>query len=148
MDAAREQPSRLLLARHQVLPFTGRDTELDEMNAWMSGGETISVQLIHAAGGQGKTRLARHVAAQAHTAGWVTWRVLHTPRQQPSSHMDVPAGGGALIVIDYADRWPAAAISTALTRHRLAATASPPPPTPPNGLSCSPPICALLLLRG
>jgi hypothetical protein len=65
---ARRQPSRLLLARHQVVPFTGRDSDLDTVNTWMGGDEAVSVRLIHAAGGQGKTRLARHVAAQAYAA--------------------------------------------------------------------------------
>jgi len=111
---AREQPSRLLLARHQVVPFTGRDAELASLHAWVGGGETMSVRLIHAAGGQGKTRLARHVAAGAHAAGWVTWRVLHTP-EQPGGRLDAPAGGGALVVVDYADRWPAADLGTLIT---------------------------------
>jgi len=111
---ARDQPSRLLLARHQVVPFAGRDAELAALNAWLGGGATMSVRLIHAAGGQGKTRLARHVAARGHAAGWVTWRVLHAPGQ-PGSGLDVPAGGGALVVVDYADRWPTEDLGTLVT---------------------------------
>ncbi|MCG5439023.1 tetratricopeptide repeat protein, partial [Micromonospora foliorum] len=113
---ARRQPSRLLLARHQMVPFVGRDTELDVLDRWMGGDEPVSVRLIHAAGGQGKTRLARHVAAQANTAGWVTWRVLHALGQQPAgSPQEMPASAGALVVVDYADRWPASDLNRLIT---------------------------------
>ncbi|WP_276328531.1 tetratricopeptide repeat protein [Micromonospora echinospora] len=116
VGTARRQPSRLLLARHQVVPFTGRDAELDALNTWMGGAEPVSVRLVHAAGGQGKTRLARHVAAQAHAAGWLTWRVLHTPEQQSAgSRWEAPGGGGALVVVDYADRWPASDLNRLVT---------------------------------
>ncbi|MEV0330198.1 tetratricopeptide repeat protein [Micromonospora echinospora] len=116
VGAARRQPSRLLLARHQVVPFTGRDVELDALDAWMGGAEPVSVRLVHAAGGQGKTRLARHVAAQAQAVGWLTWRVLHTPEQQPAgSRWKASGGGGALVVVDYADRWPASDLNRLVT---------------------------------
>ncbi|MFE0594084.1 tetratricopeptide repeat protein [Micromonospora echinospora] len=116
VGTARRQPSRLLLARHQVVPFTGRDVELDALSTWMGGAEPVSVRLVHAAGGQGKTRLARHVAAQAHAAGWLTWRVLHTPEQQSAgSRWEAPGGGGALVVVDYADRWPASDLNRLVT---------------------------------
>ncbi|WP_416905381.1 tetratricopeptide repeat protein [Micromonospora echinospora] len=116
VGAARRQPSRLLLARHQVVPFTGRDVELDALSTWMGGAEPVSVRLVHAAGGQGKTRLARHVAARAHAAGWLTWRVLHTPEQQSAgSRWEASGGGGALVVVDYADRWPASDLNRLVT---------------------------------
>ncbi|WP_327009725.1 tetratricopeptide repeat protein [Dactylosporangium sp. NBC_01737] len=112
---AQQQPSRLLLARHQVVPFTGRDAELEAVGSWMGDDGSVSVRLIHAAGGQGKTRLARHVATQAHGAGWSTWRVVHSPEQHSSPQLNVPAGGGALVVVDYADRWPASDLRTLIT---------------------------------
>ncbi|MFI6226672.1 tetratricopeptide repeat protein [Micromonospora echinospora] len=116
VGTARRQPSRLLLARHQVVPFTGRDTELDALNTWLGGAEPVSVRLVHAAGGQGKTRLARHVAAQAHAAGWLTWRVLHTPEQPATGSLwEASGGGGALVVVDYADRWPASDLNRLIT---------------------------------
>ncbi|MET8197997.1 tetratricopeptide repeat protein [Micromonospora taraxaci] len=113
---ARRQPSRLLLARHQMVPFIGRDTELEVLDRWMGGDEPVSVRLIHAAGGQGKTRLARHVAAQANTAGWMTWRVLHALGQQPTgSPEEMSASAGALVVVDYADRWQASDLNRLIT---------------------------------
>ena len=115
-EQARAQPSRLLLARHQVVPFTGRDAELGDLAGWMGDAGAVSVRLVHAAGGQGKTRLAAHVAGHA-AAGWVVWRVLHTPDPDPASESRAtrPAGGGVLAVVDYADRWPASHLLALVT---------------------------------
>jgi len=114
-ERARAQPSRLLLPRYQVVPFTGRDDELVSLAAWMGAGEAVSVRLVHAGGGQGKTRLAGHVAAACATAGWAVWRALHTPTATAGSRVDLPAGGGALVVVDYADRWQPSHLISLLT---------------------------------
>jgi hypothetical protein len=60
-------------------PFTGRDDDLDELAGWLDGDDQISVRLVHATGGQGKTRLAGYLAGQCAASGWAVWRVLHTP---------------------------------------------------------------------
>ncbi|MET8042221.1 tetratricopeptide repeat protein [Micromonospora sp. NPDC005215] len=116
------QPSRLLLPRYRVVPFTGRDQQLSDLNAWAQG-EAVAVRLVHAAGGQGKTRLAEEFATRRAGSGWTVWRAVHalTPRAGavgvpaatgpgpvgPASRVALPAGGRVLAVVDYADRWPA-----------------------------------------
>ncbi|QKW12212.1 hypothetical protein [Verrucosispora sp. NA02020] len=117
---ARAQPSRLLLARHQIVPFTGRENTLDRLAAWMNSDAPVATLLIHAAGGQGKTRLAAHVSAQCATAGWVVWKITHIPTPVAAtattvSQVDVPAAA-VLAVVDYADRWPASALLSLLTQ--------------------------------
>ncbi|MCX4633105.1 tetratricopeptide repeat protein [Streptomyces sp. NBC_01443] len=111
-----EQPSQLLLARHEVVPFIGRVDELTTLERWRDGktpdGQPIvaSVALLHGAGGQGKTRLAAELARRTAVAGgWKVWQAVRTgtvtadtPRPKKSA-----LGRNALVVIDYAERWPA-----------------------------------------
>ncbi|MDQ3405415.1 MAG: tetratricopeptide repeat protein, partial [Actinomycetota bacterium] len=106
-EQARAQPSKLLQPRYQVVPFTGRDDTVAELAAWMrSQDHPFSVKLVSGAGGQGKTRLAGHVAAESAIAGWAIWRVSPTPTPQAASQLDLPAERRVLVVVDYADRWP------------------------------------------
>ncbi|MBO3739327.1 tetratricopeptide repeat protein [Actinoplanes flavus] len=114
-DRARAQPSRLLLARYQVVPFTGRTRTLDDLDTWISGPDPVAARLIHAAGGQGKTRLAAEVANQCAAAGWTVWTVTHHATPVPGSRVDLP-GGALLAVVDYADRWPVSALQALLTQ--------------------------------
>jgi len=121
VSRARAQPSRLLLARHQVVPFTGRERTLDDLAAWIGGAEPVAALLVHGAGGQGKTRLAGEVTAQCAAAGWVVWQVVHMPTPvagaAPLSRAELPTGA-VLAVVDYADRWPASALLALLTQLR------------------------------
>ncbi|MBM7086915.1 tetratricopeptide repeat protein [Micromonospora sp. MMS20-R2-29] len=114
-EQARQRPSRLLLAQHRVVPFVGRDGDLAEVAEWMGRPGGVLVRLLHAAGGQGKTRLAGHVADAWAEAGWTVWRVLHEPGFTGGYRMDLPAGGGLLVVVDYADRWPVSHLQSLLT---------------------------------
>ena len=105
-DHARAQPSRLLLPRYRAVPFTGRKAELAQVTNWLDTNKAMTVRLLHAAGGHGKTRLAQQVAAQAAGGGWTLWRVIHAATPAPNTRMELPAGGRLLVVVDYADRWP------------------------------------------
>jgi Tetratricopeptide repeat len=113
---ARARPGQLLLARNQVVPFAGRNADLRRVAAWMATSAAVSTLLIHAAGGQGKTRLAAHVAKKCADAGWAVWRVLHETTFSGGYRMEMPVGGGLLAVVDYADRWPVSHLLD-LTRH-------------------------------
>ncbi|WFE93555.1 tetratricopeptide repeat protein [Micromonospora sp. WMMD987] len=115
VEQARQRPSQLLLAQHRVVPFVGRDSDLAEVAQWMGRPGGVLVRLLHAAGGQGKTRMAGHVADACAQAGWTVWRVLHEPEFTGGYRMDLPAGGGLLVVADYADRWPVSHLQSLLT---------------------------------
>lgn len=65
-------PASLLRADAAVVPFHGRDDLLARLRAWCSGREPRSAWLLTGAGGQGKTRLARHFADQVRRLGWAT----------------------------------------------------------------------------
>jgi tetratricopeptide (TPR) repeat protein len=120
-----KQPSRLLDARSQVVPFVGREPELERLRHWRdSPGARLSVLLLHAPGGQGKTRLAMEFAERSRNPrvpGARPWHVLqagfrggslvpslsangtHTLAADPVAAPDDAAG--VLLVVDYADRW-------------------------------------------
>ncbi|MHA4820151.1 hypothetical protein ACXZ65_38035 [Streptomyces aculeolatus] len=106
------QPSHLLNARHAVVDFTGRDGEVDDLIAWRDGGGR-AVRWLHAPGGQGKTRLASHVAGLAARDGWKVIVAEHTSARvvddkETSYDLRVGAACGLLMLVDYADRWPLA----------------------------------------
>ncbi|MFD9441894.1 tetratricopeptide repeat protein, partial [Streptomyces sp. NPDC060006] len=114
--AWREQPSQLLSAQHQVVPFTGRESELARLEDWRDGdGPVAAVTLLHAPGGQGKTRLAAHLAETA-GKGWKVWQAVRGSTGAPGGA--APAlpilGRRALLVIDYAERWPKQDLQTLL----------------------------------
>ncbi|MBQ0990718.1 tetratricopeptide repeat protein [Micromonospora sp. H61] len=105
-ERARAQPSRLLLARHQIVPFAGRSQTLNDLAMWMRSPEPVAVRLIHAAGGQGKSRLAAEMATRHASAGWTVWQATLGPAPQPQARaLDLP-GRAVLAIVDYADRWP------------------------------------------
>ena len=116
---ARAQPSRLLLARHQIVPFSGRERTLDRVAEWVGGNEPIAALLIHGAGGQGKTRLAGQVGVECAAGGWSAWQA--TPAVAGTSttvsKAELP-GNAVLAVVDYADRWSPSALLDLLARLR------------------------------
>ncbi|MEV0640892.1 tetratricopeptide repeat protein [Streptomyces sp. NPDC050619] len=117
-----KQPSRLLDARSQVVPFVGREPELERLRQWRDAREArLSVLLLHAPGGQGKTRLAMEFAERSRNpelSGAEPWQVLQAGFQGTSlgssslsvhgmhMHGAMPDdAAGVLLVVDYADRW-------------------------------------------
>ncbi|MEN3539808.1 hypothetical protein AAH991_32190 [Microbispora sp. ZYX-F-249] len=108
------QPSHLLNARHAVVDFTGRNDEVGELTAWCDGGGARAVRWLHGPGGQGKTRLAGHLAASAADDGWKVIVAEHAParvvdaEEQTSHDLRLGAARGLLMLVDYADRWPLA----------------------------------------
>lgn len=107
-DEAIQQPSRLLAAERQVVPFTGRDHELAVLTSWRDDpAPGVSVMLVHGPGGQGKTRLAARFAADCVEEGWTVWAGHHLSdpvAQQVTAPGD--PGRDLLLIVDYADRWP------------------------------------------
>ncbi|MFF3070436.1 tetratricopeptide repeat protein [Kitasatospora sp. NPDC057936] len=105
-----EQPSQLLMARHQIVPFTGRLDDLKRLTAWRDdpAGPVAAVRLLHGPGGQGKTRLGARFAADT-PAGWQVWQAAYTAGSStvPTARRTGPPGQRVLVIVDYAERWPA-----------------------------------------
>ncbi|GHH38981.1 P-loop NTPase [Lentzea cavernae] len=102
------QPSQLLDARSQVVPFSGREDELTALAAWRDAPvASMSALLVHGPGGQGKSRLAARFADLSAAGGWEVALARHASEATSSDVAFVPrATGGVLVVVDYADRWP------------------------------------------
>lgn len=115
--AARYRPMLLLSPRHQIVPFTGRTGLLGDFADWMSGAGAPAFRLLHGAGGQGKTRLIREVAAGCAGTGWAVWQAGH-PKSTATGRAKIDCG--VLVLVDHADRWPFPALITLLGQaHRV-----------------------------
>ncbi|MGA4960478.1 tetratricopeptide repeat protein [Streptomyces lavendulocolor] len=123
-----EQPSRLLRAVHQVVPFTGRHHDLDELAHWRDDpAPELAVRLVHGPGGQGKTRLAARFADLSREAGWTVWQaaVNETGADPIATSAPPETGTGILLVVDYAERWPVPDLRRLLQEPLLHRTAAP-----------------------
>ena len=123
-----ELPSRLLDARHQIIPFTGRETEIQALTGWRDSPARLSVLFLHGPGGQGKTRLAARFAELSLQAGWKIVYARHggDTITGPDDSQDLTPGNspGLLLLVDYADRWPHSHLEW-LLRNRLLHTPVP-----------------------
>ena len=115
--------SQLLATRHQIVPFEGRSEELGRLSVWRDSTEHLSVHLVEAAGGEGKSRLAAQFATTSADLAWTVAEVRH--RNDPTSaaigdqHVDV-SDRGLILVVDYAERWPVDHLIGLLTQHQTA----------------------------
>ncbi|MEV6639380.1 tetratricopeptide repeat protein [Amycolatopsis sp. NPDC051371] len=100
-ERAVPSPAGLLPARRAVVPFRGRAELLAELTTWAND-PGLGVWLLHARGGQGKTRLAHHFGGQLVQQGRaVLWL---DPRATAAdlavlAEVRVPL----LVVVDYAE---------------------------------------------
>ncbi|MEV0648088.1 hypothetical protein AB0I28_22765 [Phytomonospora sp. NPDC050363] len=114
LQLMRDRPSRLLAARHQVVPFAGRDRELKELTAWRDSRPARAALLLHARGGQGKSRLAERIAVEAAESGWRVARAHHVG--EPTDPGDREPGD-LFVLVDNADHWPLTELVRLLHRH-------------------------------
>jgi hypothetical protein len=102
------QPSSMLRTQFEIVPFRGRDTELFQLRKWRDTAVTsTAVCLIHGPGGQGKSRLAMHLARIWADEGWIPFQALSSNGFMGLDTVEVlPAKDavGRLVLIDYAER--------------------------------------------
>ncbi|KJY30824.1 hypothetical protein VR45_26710, partial [Streptomyces sp. NRRL S-495] len=123
-DGLEKLPSRLLTARHRVVPFSPRP-ELEALERWRdTDAPGLSVQLLYAEGGQGKTRLAAELADRSAREGWTVAQARHRSEVASAGGGDetlAVRSPGLFMVVDYAERWPSADLITLIRQHRDAA---------------------------
>ncbi len=93
------QPSALLRAEHEVVPFAGRNAEEAELLAWLDGNADLAAHLVTGPGGAGKTRLARRLLALARHGGWTAGILRAEAPADLLAGLDRPL----LVVVDYAE---------------------------------------------
>src|SRR5262249_32619180 len=109
LGRARRQPSRLLAAQNRLITFAGRKRELAELAGWRDSADAaMSVLLLHRPGGEGRTRRAAEFAVRSAAAGWTVWAGHHVSDPTPE-RVVAPGepGSGLLVIVEYAERWPA-----------------------------------------
>ncbi|MFI1177881.1 tetratricopeptide repeat protein, partial [Streptomyces melanogenes] len=94
-------PAALLRARRQVVPFRGRTDILKQLHAWTRE-PGFGARLLHGPGGQGKTRLAQHLADQLATEGSTTLWLRHDTADEALAQLSA-AAVALLVVVDYAE---------------------------------------------
>ncbi len=103
---ARRAPSYLLDARRAVVPFVGRVAELNLLIEWINQEAAAAIQLVHASGGTGKTRLSAEFATRAREAGW---QIVEVQESENVSVSGIDArtftAQPTLAIVDYAERW-------------------------------------------
>ena len=97
-------PSQLLVPRHAVVPFTGRETELADLDAWAAAPAPFAVRLVVGDGGMGKTRLAQEWAARRRAAAWHAGFLANDLESAADRLLD--ADRPTAVIIDYAESRP------------------------------------------
>ena len=96
-----DSPAGLLRADAATAPFRARP-ELAQLLGWCTDPAWSGVRLVVGAGGQGKTRLGRHLATQLAGHGWAT--VLIGEHARPADLAMVgEVAVSTLVVVDYAE---------------------------------------------
>ncbi|HEV2254037.1 MAG TPA: trypsin-like peptidase domain-containing protein, partial [Streptosporangiaceae bacterium] len=116
------EPARLLLPEYGIVPFAGRDDDLDTLQAWCLAGTSAALRRITGAGGSGKTRLA--AAACVRMAGQ-GWQAGFADPKAPDGRAQLEFDRPTLLVIDDAD------LNVALLADLVRAVSYWPPGTPP-----------------
>ncbi|MFJ6793860.1 tetratricopeptide repeat protein [Streptomyces sp. NPDC091268] len=105
-----ELPSRMLSARHEVVPFTGREDDVTALRTWRDTPRRLAARWLHGPGGQGKSRLAAQLGAESRAEGWLVVVAVHGSGTvlPPPGSQDLRAEDavGVLVIVDYADHWP------------------------------------------
>lgn len=103
-------PAALLNPLYQVVPFADFP-EWEALNRWLGASYERSAYLICAPGGYGKTRAAVELCQRAQADGWQVLVAVNSADLALGSVLENYKEShdlGALVFMDYADRWPRA----------------------------------------
>ncbi|MFJ4691488.1 tetratricopeptide repeat protein, partial [Streptomyces sp. NPDC088766] len=109
VDRDLDSPAALLRADTEAVAFHGREQELADLHAWCTTNPAkIAIQVITGPGGQGKTRLARHLTDTLSHENWVTGHLRSDLADHDTSPDFTPLNTALplLLVVDYAETRP------------------------------------------
>ncbi|MGN7200335.1 tetratricopeptide repeat protein, partial [Arthrobacter sp. SAFR-044] len=92
-------PARLLLAKHGVVPFSGRNEQLVDLQQWCRQEHSFALRVVTGEGGSGKTRLAGQLCLLMAAEGWDTG---FADFDQPGGDTTLDYDRPTLVVIDEA----------------------------------------------
>jgi tetratricopeptide (TPR) repeat protein len=92
-------PAALLDPAEAVVPFIGREQELDELRSWAEDSAPVSLRHVIAPAGFGKTRLANEFGSRMGESGWT---VVPVPRGKEATTARARPQGDVLFVVDNA----------------------------------------------
>ncbi|MEV4107561.1 hypothetical protein [Nonomuraea sp. NPDC049695] len=121
LTPARDEPPQdcpdwaLLLARHAMVPFLGRDEELAHLRAWAAEPAALSIAILTGRSGTGKTRLASELCVELAAAGWDTGFLSLDSLVGPLASRTLNASRPTLLVVDGAE--PSPPLVGELVRH-------------------------------
>lgn len=98
-------PGALLRADHGVVPFHGRERELEDFECWALADRPVAVRLYTGAGGMGKTRLALESCLRLRDDGWRAGFLAAGLKELPSERWEslFEDETPLLLVVDYAE---------------------------------------------
>ncbi|MEV4011455.1 tetratricopeptide repeat protein [Nonomuraea angiospora] len=96
----------LLMARHAVVPFLGRDEQLADLRAWAAEPAALSIAVLTGRSGTGKTRLAGELCAELAEAGWDTGFLPLDSAGGPLTSRALEALRPTLLVVDHPEPSP------------------------------------------
>lgn len=112
-----EAPSWALRAQYGIVPFAGRDDVLRDLRAWRDEGDALTVFLLHGPGGQGKTRVAEELLRRSDDEGWAV-AVAASGGSMSARLSHAEGSRGLLLLVNYAEQWPAARLDALIDDHR------------------------------
>ncbi|MEV7372992.1 tetratricopeptide repeat-containing serine protease family protein [Streptomyces sp. NPDC090301] len=113
VDRDLDSPAALLRADTEAVTFHSRDNEIADLRTWCTDNDArISVRVYTGPGGQGKTRLARHLTDILSHENWITGHLRPDLTDAPPIDGNPPdlttldTALPLLLVIDYAETRP------------------------------------------
>ena len=94
------EPARLLLPEYGIVPFGGRDTDLEILEAWCLNGTAPALRVVSGTGGSGKTRLAAETCVRMTGHGW---QAGFADPKDPGGQAQLEFERPTLLVVDDAD---------------------------------------------
>ncbi|MFF5654391.1 tetratricopeptide repeat protein, partial [Streptomyces collinus] len=109
VDRDLDSPAALLRADTEAVAFHGRDQEIADLHAWCTTDPAkVAIRVVTGPGGQGKTRLARHLTDTLSREDWVTGHLRSdlTDHDAPPDLAPLRTALPLLLVVDYAEARP------------------------------------------